>query len=123
MINYPAIFSKVAANAACTALLGKNPTRFWAYGMAPEDETRPYVVHQLVSGQPINHLSCRPSADEQTLQVQCYAKTDKTCRQVLQAVADVVEQMGYITGWINDGIDKDTRLFSRGFFADFITPR
>lgn len=122
-MNYPPIFPAVSNDVLCTTLLGTNPTRFWAYGMAPEHETRPYAVHRLISGEPLNTLGCPPSADQITLQFNCYAATDETCRQLVVAIRDVVETMGYVTGWINDGIDPDTRLFARGFFADFIMDR
>lgn len=122
-MNYPPIFPAVAADSACTALLGTNPTRFWAYGMAPENETRPYAVHRLISGDPNNALSCTPDCDNLTLQFNCYGRTDAEATSIMLAIRDVVETMGYITGWLNDGIDPDTRLFNKGFFADFIINR
>lgn len=122
-MRYPSIFPAVANDAKCTAILGTNPTRLWAYGMAPDNEARPYAVYRLISGEPNNTLSCVPQDDRVTLQISCYARTDQECRDMIEALRDVIETMGYITGWSNDGIDKDTRLFTRGFFADFIVAR
>lgn len=59
----PAIFPLITANAGCTALLGTTPTRFYAFGDAPQGVARPYATWQLVSGVPDNLLSGSPPVE------------------------------------------------------------
>lgn len=68
-------------SAAVLAVLGTNPTRLWPFGRAPQNEARPYAVHQLVYGTPDNSLSCVPTEDNFGIQIDAYAKTVTAARR------------------------------------------
>lgn len=121
---YPDIFPIVANDPACTQLLGVNPTRLWPFGQAPQDETRPYATHQMVIGIPMNMVSCPPSMDEVTLQVDCFAKTATASRTLSRTIAAALtKHRVVVTSWDIDEIDQPTGLYRVAFSADFIMSR
>jgi hypothetical protein len=121
---YPDIFQIAAGNTAVTALLGTTPaTRFWPFGNAPQDETRPYAVHQLVYGSPVNTLGCVPGADNFGVQVDVYAKTVSAARSVTEALRDAFELHGHIVAWNGEFWEPATGLFRISFTVEFWTDR
>lgn len=121
---YPPIFQLVAANATATGLLGSNPVRFWPFGAAPENETRPYATHQLVSGQPVNTITTPPRADRASVQVDAYGKTATEAWNVANAIAAAVEtSLAYVMSWDLALVDEATGLFRVAFTCDFYVPR
>lgn len=121
---YPPVFLIIAGDDACTTLLGTNPTRFWPFGQAPEDEQRPYATHQLIVGVPLNHISCKPGMDQFTLQIDCFAKTASGCRTLAKTIGSALEdQHAVITSWDIDEIDQPTGLYRVAFTVDFFTAR
>lgn len=121
---YPPIFQLVAADATATGLLGSNPVRFWPFGAAPENETRPYATHQLVSGQPVNTITTPPRADRASVQVDAYGKTATEAWNVAKAIAAAVEaSLAYVMSWDLALVDEATGLFRVAFTCDFYVPR
>jgi hypothetical protein len=121
---YPPIFQIVAADATATGLLGSNPVRFWPFGSAPQDETRPYATHQLVSGAPVNTITTPPRADRASVQVDAYGKTATEAWTVANAIAGAIEtSLAYVASWDLALIDADTGLFRVAFTCDFYVPR
>ena len=122
-MKYPDIFLWVSSDATCTNLLGTSPVRFWAFGVAPQNETKPYAVHQLVYGTPENTLSCTPDSDTIGLQIDAYAQSASAARNIATAIADVCEQHGYVMSWNGEFYEQDTRLYRVGFTVEFYVNR
>jgi len=120
---YPPIFEVSAASPAVTALLGASPLRLWPFGEPPQNTPLPYAVWQTVSGQPENYLGQRPDADSWSLQVDVYADTATSARNVAKALRDAIEPTAYITRWGGDGRDSETNHYRYSFDVDFIVQR
>ena len=121
---YPDIFTLAKNSAAVTALLGNNPVRFWPFGTAPQNEQRPYAVHQLVYGTPANTLSCPPSEDMMGVQVDAYARNVSEARSVADALRDAIEDdMNHVVAWNGEDFEPATGLWRVSFTAEFWVPR
>ena len=122
-MKYPDIFLWVSGDSTCTSLLGTSPVRFWAFGAAPQNETKPYAVHQLVYGTPENTLSCTPDSDTIGLQIDAYAQFASAARSIATAIADVCEHHGYVMSWNGEFYEQDTRLYRVSFTVEFYVDR
>lgn len=122
---YPPIFPPVKASSACRALLqgGTGEMRFYQFGLAPQNVQKPYAVWQRVFGQPYNHMNEVPNTDTFTLQVDIYADSAESSRNVAVAIRDAVEPLAYITNWLNESRDPETKNFRFGFQVDWIVER
>jgi hypothetical protein len=121
---YPPVFSIAAANAGVTAVLGTNPVRLWPFGKAPQNETRPYAIQQLIYGNPDNSLSCVPSIDNFGVQIDAYAKTVTEARNVAAALRDAFEETyNHVVSWNGEDWEVSTGLFRVSFTVEFWTDR
>lgn len=90
----------------------------------------PYAVWQRIYGTPFNYLGDVPDADQFTIQIDCYEQAsnlsgaDKV-RQIAAAIRDSIEQpmAAYITSWLGESIDPDTKNWRFTFQVDWIVPR
>lgn len=106
------------------AVLGSNPTRFWPFGTAPQNEQRPYAVHQLAYGTPENTLSCPPDTDLMGVQVDAYARSVTEARTAAKAIRDSIESSGsVISAWNGESWEKDTGLYRVSMTAEFWNER
>ena len=121
---YPDLFIIAAGSPAVTGVLGSNPTRFWPFGHVPQNETRPYAVHQLVYGSPGNSLSCPPKEDLAGIQVDCYAKTASAARNVAEALRDAFEAShNHMTAHNGEDWERSTGLYRVSMTFEFWTVR
>jgi hypothetical protein len=120
---YPPVFQYAVAHAPVLTALGTNPTRFWPFGKAPQDEPRPYAVHQLVYGTPENTLSCPPDIDLFGIQIDAYAKSVTDARNVAAALRDAFEPHGHVTAWNGENWEANTGLYRVSFTVEFWTLR
>lgn len=122
---FPPVFPLVDASAACRALLraANGPTRFYQFGMAPQNVTKPYAVWQRVYGTPENYLAGRPDMDGFTLQIDVYAASADSARTVAAAIRDAIELDSYITNWLGESIDPDTKNYRFSFQNDWFVSR
>ena len=108
-------YAVVAADPQVQNLLG-NPARVYPWGENTDKPVRyPYVTFQLVGGAPEEVLSGRSKVDEGTLQVDVWAETAASARQVLAALRDAVEPKCRITSWRGEGKDPETKRYRTGF--------
>lgn len=123
----PPIFSAVNVPAVQALLKsGSGPLRFYLFGMAPQDVAYPYAVWRQVSGTPENYISDRPDVDSFTLQVEVYANPSQgteVARQVAQALSYAIEGHAYVTAWLGESIDPDTKNPTSKFQTDWLTNR
>lgn len=123
-MTYPPVFSLAASSAAVVALLGSSPVRFWPFGQAPQNESRPYAVHQLIYGAPENSMSCAPDIDNAGVQVDVYAQTVSAAREVANALRDAFEEAhNQVVAWNGETWDQPTGLYRVSFTAEFWTGR
>jgi hypothetical protein len=124
---YPPVFSIAAADLSVRALLldaDGTTLRFWPFGHAPQNEQRPYAMHQLVYGNPDNSLSCVPSEDLAGIQVDCYAKTVTAARQVAVALRDAFEATyNHMTAHNGEDWEPATGLYRVSMTFEFWTVR
>jgi len=120
----PPIVQACLNSPAVTALLGAGTTmRIYSFGEAEEGVAKPYAVWQLVNGIPENYLAGRPDADGFTLQVDVYAATSTSARQVRDAIRDAIELDAYVTRWGGEARDPATKNYRASFDVDWWVQR
>lgn len=120
---YPPIFATCFADSTCKAKLGGSPMRLYPFGKAPQDESRPYAVWQLVTGLPENCIDSTPVVDTMTTQVDVYATTGELSRSAAEAIRDAVESVAYVTRWRGEMQDDSTELYRYSFDVEWIVSR
>lgn len=117
----PEIFQLVVNDVGCQTIFGVNPTRFYSFGQAQKGVAKPYAVWQTIGGEPENTLSCLPTSDRYSIQIDVYATTAKDARDGARALRDAfeVEQFCSIQGWRGEEKEFDTGLFRYSFDVDF----
>jgi len=119
-MEYPPVFLYAAASPAVTAILGAPPAmRFWPAGHAKQESARPYATHGLVVAVPENTLSCPPSVDKFSLQIDCFAKDWSAAWALMGALRSALEPDGYINTIDIDEWDNPTGLYRVSFSVDF----
>lgn len=116
------IYEIAKANSQVKALLGGKP-RFYGFGEAPPQVTKPYAVWQLVGGFPENLLAGAPNEDTFTVQIDAYADSDVKSREVGIALRTALELSGYVTGYNFEGREPETRLYRFSFTMEFMASR
>ena len=116
---FPPVF-KTLSTTAVTAIVG---TRIGRHGEVAQDEVRPYIVWQIVIGQPYDNLSAAPCGDFTTVQIDCYHPTDKGIQELGVAVRAALDAAGVHNRVTVNNRDPDTKLYRVGIDADFITNR
>lgn len=120
---YPPIFATCAGSPAVTAVLGTGPTRLFPFGEAPEGVALPYAVWQTVGGQPENYLGQTPDIDNFLLQIDVYAQTVASARQVAQALRAAIESHAHIVAWRGESRDDETNHYRFSFDVEWWVPR
>ena len=119
----PDVFNIAKQSSAVTGVLG-NPPRFYPFGKAPQNETRPYAVWQVVYGNPDNSLSCVPKEDLFGCQFDSYAKTASDARDVAAALRDAFESEHYpVVGYNGEFWEPSTGLYRVSFSIEIWTVR
>ena len=119
----PDVFPLIAADSDCEALLGSQPMRLFPFGEAPQHVTLPYVTWQTVVGVPENYMDCAPDIDSLTVQLDVWAATQGSSREVRDAVIAALEQDAHVTAMTLEGREPDTRLYRVSLNVDFWTER
>lgn len=118
------IFETCSRDPVVTELLGTGADmRLYSFGEAPDKVVRPYVVWQVINGNPENYLAGRPDADGFTLQVDVYASTGTSARQVRGALRNAIELQAYIARWGREERDSTTKNYRVSFDVDWMVPR
>lgn len=111
------------ADPAVLALLGAPEPRIYAFGEAPQQVAKPYAVYQGIGGHPYNMLNCRPDADQISLQVDVYATTQAVSTNIAKAIRYAVELQSYLTLYVGNLRDEDTKLYRTSFHLDWLVER
>lgn len=119
----PPIF-KTISTPAVTAIVGD---RIYGKGRAPQGTPTPYITWFVVTGNPYDHLSGPPGADNDTVQIDCWAgpadDQEGVCNQLAIHVRDALDAAGLANQLIVDMREPDTELFRLGLQVDFIHNR
>lgn len=111
------------ADPTVLSLLGSPEPRIYPFGTSPQDGTKPYAVYQWIGGDPFNMLNCRPDADQISLQVDVYAPTQSASTTIAKAIRYAIETQCYITLYIGNLRDEDTKLYRTSFQLDWLVNR
>jgi hypothetical protein len=122
---YPPIYPAINASAACRALMktGQSELRFYQFGLAPQPVQKPYAVWQRTFGTPYNQLANVPGMDAYTLQIDVYADSAESARSCAVAIRDAVEPLSYITNWLGESRDPDTKNYRFSMQNEWHVPR
>lgn len=119
-------FEIAKASSAVVALLG-NPPRFYSFGNAEQDGSKPYAVHQTIAGSPENYLRKLPDQDTLIVQVDVYCSTaaggPNKAKEVTEALVEAFQEAAYVTSWNGEFRDPETKLWRISFTVEFMTPR
>lgn len=110
-VQLPSVQQALTGSSALVAIVGTRITQ----SIAPEDQTRPYVVWWIASAAPENNLSDRPEEDDQRMQVDCWSPNQPQCRQMMQAASDACEAIGHIVFGPWSDYEPETKLFRWSF--------
>lgn len=122
---FPPVFPAIKSSSACRALLqsGVGELRFYQWGLAPQNVQKPYAVWSRAFGQPYNHMNEVPNTDTFTLQIDIYADSADSARNCAVAIRDAIEPVSYITNWLGESRDPDTKNFRFSFQNDWVVER
>lgn len=113
------IYKMLSESPEVTALVGDRIFE----DVAPDDTKPPYVVWQELSGTPRNHLDCPAHTDHIMYQAMCYDANQTAVYQLREAVRKALEQDSYILNSRISGRDPETKLYVRGFDANWFLNR
>lgn len=118
----PAVFLTLQTPAVL-AIVGGTPVRIFRHGAAPQDTEKPYVTWFEVAGQPYDQLSGTPCGDFDSVQIDCWSKSDAQVEQLARAVRDALDVAGIANRLVVNSRDPDTKIYRIGLEADYITSR
>jgi hypothetical protein len=97
--------------------------RLSEFGLAPQTVALPYAVWQVVTGLPENYINQVPDIDSYTIQVDVYATTATSARNVAKAIRDAIETKAHIVAWRGESKDPDTMHYRSSFDVTWFVPR
>lgn len=99
-------------------------SRVYRHGAAPQDVARPYVTWFVPASGIENQLSGLPATERQTIQIDCWAESDKQVNTLALAVRNAIEPFAHLTGIPLDGRDLSaTKLYRIALQFDWWHPR
>lgn len=117
------LYAICKASTPVTTLLGSNPMRMYAFGLAPQNVTKPYVVWSLITGIPGNNLSVPPDHDYFNTQIDIFADTGVSAEAVKDAMRAAIEEVTHIATWNGEGRDPSTKNYRITFSVDWFVKR
>lgn len=108
------IYSILKASPQIVVLLGDKIYE----DLAPNGTKPPYLVWQEITGTPNNNLDCPANNDHVMYQIMVYSPYSKIASDIRTVVCEVLQEHSFILSRITD-YEKDTKLFSRGFDANW----
>jgi hypothetical protein len=89
----------------------------------PQDTISPYVLYNLISGEPENYLNQRPDIDFRSVQIDVYAKTADLRDEIVEALTYAIEPHAHITSWDGEGHEDETKNYRCTFTVDWFVTR
>lgn len=121
----PPIFALCSADTTLQGLLTTYDGHFalYPFGEAPQLVARPYVVWQIVDGEPENYLGDAPDMDAMSIQLDVYAAEAADAREVATALRAVVEIVAHVVRYNGEWRDPETRAYRCSFTVDWLIDR
>ncbi len=91
--------------------------------VAPDKAKPPYIVWQELNGDPVHNLDCPAQIDHVMYQVMCYHPNQTKAYELREVVRKILEQHSHILNARISGQDPTTKLFVRGFDANWFLDR
>lgn len=110
----PRIFQIIAADAACIALLGSSPTRFFPAGQSNKQQPTPYATYGVFNATPQNYLDKPADMDQKGTQIDIYGKTAADVSDVFDAIREALEPVDnkiFVTNYATPDRDGETGLY------------
>ncbi|HGF9411343.1 TPA: DUF3168 domain-containing protein [Acinetobacter baumannii] len=115
------IFKILNANSKIKALLGEDLKVY--EDVAPSDIEPPYAVWQTITALSENHLDSQAKLDHVMYQVIVYDTDVIRATNIRAAIRSVLGDHSYILNPMINGKETQTKLFSRGFDANWFVKR
>lgn len=120
-MSFIPIYATLNANTAVTAAINVSQKVF--EDVAPIGVTEPYIVWQTISGQANNHLDAPATLDDTQYQLMVYAANAKTAYELRDLCRKALEQRSWINNPSINQYETETKLYARGFDANWILER
>lgn len=91
--------------------------------IAGRNPKTPYVVWQEVGGPALNNLDCAAQVDHVMYQVMIYDTNQLIAYEVRDSVRRVLEKHSYVLNARINNYEQNTKLFARGFDANWFLDR
>ncbi len=117
------MFPKVYRTLSTSAVTEIVADRIGAHGQVAQDEMRPYIVWQIVTGSPYDNLSTAPGGDFTTVQIDCYHSTEAGAVRLAKAARAALDAELIVNRVVVNNRDPETKLYRVGLEADFIDQR
>jgi len=111
------IYTSFKADAALSAVIDVEKKVF--EDVAPYGTKPPYIIWQTISGQALNHLDEPANIDTLQYQVMIYATSTDEAYQLRDLCRRALERQSYILNPSINITDPQTKLFGRGFDANW----
>ncbi|MPW44803.1 DUF3168 domain-containing protein [Acinetobacter guerrae] len=120
-MSFLPIFRTLNADVAVKAILG-NDLRVYE-DIAPLNTAVPYAVWQEVGGSAENSLDCSAKTDHVMYQVIVYDTNQKRAYEAREVIRKALETQSYILNPRISHYENDTKLYARGFDANWFLSR
>ena len=126
-MNTPPIFTVCAADATVQAIFS-DPSGLRVYPFEYTEQNGfsiplPYCVWQTVGGNPENNLSGKPKEDNVRLQVDIYGQNVETVRAGANAIEGAIDLYSYVTSYMTESFEKETKIYRASFGVEWIVKR
>lgn len=115
----PNVTAILSASSAVTAITADRIYRT----VAPQAVTKPYIVWSIISAVPENTLGCSPEIDDRRIQIDCFATSQVTARQLSDAAQVAIEGKAHVIMGPIEDYEPETKLYHWYMDATFWTPR
>ena len=120
-MSFLPIYRNLNASAELKAIL--DPTKQIHEDVAPADTPVPYIVWQTISGQANNYLDAPANFDDTQFQLMVYDTNVKRAYDVRELARKALETKCWINNPALSNFEPDTKLYARGFDANWILQR
>lgn len=120
-MSFLPIYRTLNADPAAKAILG---TDLRVYeDLAPLDTPTPYAVWQDIGGTAENNLDCPAEVDHVMYQIMVYDTNQKRAYEAREVIRKSLEKISFILNSRISDYEKETKLFVRGFDANWFLDR
>lgn len=120
-MSFLPIYRNLNASAELKAIL--DPSKQVFEDVAPRKTPLPYIVWQTISGQANNHLDAPANFDDTQFQLMVYDTDLQRAYRVRKLARQALENKCWINNPALSNYEPDTKLYARGFDANWILER